>query len=77
MTYGCGAVAVADREVRVVFSPADDEAAKDRADEAFRAKYSKNPYFSEGLLKNSRHQIAPRPLWAGNCRARSRDGHRH
>ncbi|MFE1839881.1 hypothetical protein [Streptomyces sviceus] len=41
----------------------DDEAAKDRADEAFRAKYSKDPHFSEDLLKNSRHQIARiRPL---------------
>ncbi|GBQ02492.1 hypothetical protein SSP531S_39510 [Streptomyces spongiicola] len=63
VTYGRGAVAVADGEPRVEFSRVDDEAAKDRADEAFRAKYSKDPYFSEDLLKNSRHQIARiRPL---------------
>ncbi|MFF2546286.1 DUF2255 family protein [Kitasatospora sp. NPDC058063] len=63
VTNGRGAGAVADRELRVEFSAVDDEARKDRADQAFRAKYSTDPYFSEDLLKNSRHQIARiRPL---------------
>lgn len=63
VTYGRGAVTVAGRELRAEFSQADDEAAKDRADEAFRAKYSTDPYRAEGPLRNSRHQIARiRPL---------------
>ena len=43
---------------KVTFEPVDDEALKDRIDEAYWAKYGGDPYFSARLLERSRHQIA-------------------
>jgi hypothetical protein len=43
---------------KVTFDLVEDEALKDRVDDAYSAKYANDTYLSADLLKRSRHQIA-------------------
>lgn len=54
MREEAGRIEAAGRTIEVAFEPVDDEALKDRIDEAYRAKYDGSPYLDPMISERAR-----------------------